>query len=569
MKKLNKTAAILLAAVTLLLLLSPIAPARAAEAAGGWELEMIRAEYSARVGILGRGVRVAVIDRGISPLPCLTGLAPGRDYTGAAAAADELGHGTFVAGLLGAASGEGFRGVAPEAELVPLRCFSSKEGDLESVVAAIYDAVDEFSCQIISLSFGQQGDAAELREAVAYALSRNVVVVAAGGNSGSGELYYPAAYEGVIAVNAVDRTGAVAADAQHNAAIGLSAPGVKVTGPAPEGGYIQRSGSSFAVPFVSGAAALLLSADGSLTPEQVRDILFRTASDRGEPGWDEYYGWGVLDAEAALRTVLGAATFWLSEPRAVPGGVEVIACTPGETAQEGVCRLGTQELPLALEPGEVVPLRFETQLTPASCAVWRADADTGETCVSNRREWAGGVVVFSDIPDGAWFYEAVSAAALSGWMLGLPDGRFDPGGEVTRGMFVTVLYRASGAPAASAPADFSDVPAETWYAPAVAWAAETSLVNGVSEGLFAPEQPLTREAMAVILMRMGAGEGREKVGKRAQDYADADQISPWALEAMDCCVSAGLMRGVSETELDPLGTLTRAALAVLLARLSD
>lgn len=569
MNKRIRTAALLLAVLTLALLLSPLAPAGAAETAEGWELEMIRADFSARVGILGGGVRVAVIDSGISPLSCFSSLAPGRDYTGLGATEDEMGHGTFVAGILGAAKGEGFRGVAPEAELVPLRCFTDKSGELEPVIAAIYDAVDEFHCRVISLSFGQREDSAQLREAVAYALSQNVVVVAAAGNSGSGDLYYPASYEGVIAVSAVDRGGILAADAQHNPAIGLCAPGVKVTGPAPEGGYIQRSGSSFAVPFVSGAAALLLSADGDLTPAEIREILFRTAADRGEPGWDRQYGWGILDVEAALRMAMGAEPFWLSPPKAVPGGVEVVACNPGEKAQEGVCRLGEQKLPLALEPGETALVRFEPQPAPASCAVWCHDASGGEACISNVREWAGGAPVFSDVPEDAWFFEEVSAAALSGWMLGLPDGRFDPGGEVTRGMFVTTLYRAAGSPATAAAAPFADVPADAWFAPAAAWAAESGFVNGVSEDLFAPEQPLTREAMAVILARMEAGAGRAESGKRASDYADAGRISPWALAAMDYCVSAGIVRGVSETELDPQGTLTRAALAVLLARLYE
>lgn len=566
--KRKRAAAAVLTALMVVLLLSPAVPAKAAHEAERWELDLIRAEFSARAGITGQGVRIAVIDSGISALAGISGLEPGRDYTGEGGTEDTIGHGTFIAGILsGGESGGEFRGVAPEARLIPLRCFSPLGGEVSDAVSAIYDAVEEFGCRVICLSFGQLQDTEELREAVEYALDRGAVVVAAAGNSGSDELYYPAAYDGVIAVNAVDSRALIAADAQHNASVALSAPGVKVLGLLPEGGYKLRSGSSFAVPFVAGAAALLLSVDGSLTPEQVRDVLCRTAADRGEPGWDEYYGWGILDLEAALTEVLKERGCWLFPVEAVPGGIAVTVLNPGEEALEACCRLGGQELPLRLEPGQTAVLRFPHQSEAAVCGVWTADGSGGEVCISNVREWAGGRPVFSDVPEDAWYSAGVTEAAAAGYMLGLPDGSFAPGGEVTRGMFVTVLYRYSGSPEAAEGSPFADVAPEDWFAPAVCWAWRQGLVSGVGEDRFAPEIPLTREAMAVILLRMGAGKDRDPCEKRVWDYADAETISPWALEGMEYCVSAGLLQGVSETELSPRGTLTRAALAVLLVRL--
>ncbi len=570
MKKSTRAAAL---ALILVLLLSPAVPARAAEGAARWEMEMIRADFSVRIGLQGRGVRIAVIDSGIAPLAALPGLEAGRDYTGEGSTEDELGHGTFIAGIIGSSDPSGaFRGVAPEASLVPLRCFSSKSGELDSVVSAIYDAVDEFDCNVISLSFGQKQDAPELRAAVAYALAEGVTVVAAAGNSGGEDAYYPAAYEGVIVVNAVDRSGASALDAQHNASVDLAAPGVRVAGPTPEGSMELRSGSSFAVPFVAGAAALLLSANPALSPAQVRELLCSTAADLGQPGWDPYCGWGLLDVEAALRKALGAAPCWLSPLQEKDGGVEVLACAPGDAPVEGTLRLGLQARPLSLQPGEITPVRFEAQREAASCALWRPDPTGGEVCISNVREWPGRAEetpAFSDVPADAWFYAAVTEAAASGLMLGLPDGRFDPAGPVTRAAFVTVLHRACGSPSPGIAVPFADVPADAWYAPAVAWAVEKNLVSGVSEEYFAPDLALTREALAVILWRLGPVTGEQAEGRRAADYADASEISPWAAEALDHCVSAGLMRGVSETELAPRGTVTRATLAALLTRLAD
>ena len=143
------------------------------------------------------------------------------------------------------------------------------------------------------------------------------------------------------------------------------------------------------------------------------------------------------------------------------------------------------------------------------------------------------------------------------------------GGVLTRGKFVARLFALDGAedaqPAQSA---FADVPADGALARAVGWAEENGLITGISPELFARNAPLTREAMAVLLLRMGAADGRRESGMHASDFADADRVSPWAAEAVEQCVSAGLLRGVSETELEPGGTLTRASLAVLLARLS-
>ena len=568
MKRLIKGTASFLT-VLMLLFIVPLSPARAEEGAERWELEMIRAGFSDQIDLNGQGIRVGVIDSGISPLSCFDALEPGRDYTGEDSTEDAYGHGTFISGIIAASGADsGFRGVAPEVALIPLRCFSSnKNGELKSVAAAIYDAVDEFHCDVISLSFGQKQDDRILRNAVNYAVSHGVVVVAAAGNSGSSALTYPAAYKDVIAVSAVDRSGEIALDASRNRSVDLAAPGVKVMGPEPEGGYVTRSGSSFAVAFVTGAAALLLNADGSLTSKQVCDILCETAADAGEPGWDECYGWGILDVEAALRRVLAAKSpCWLTAPEAKAGGVEITAYNFGDEALEGCCRLGLEALPLHLEPGESAALRVPPQTAAAACAVWRTDTSGGEVCVSNVREWTGGPA-FSDVPADAWFADAVMAAAGAGLMVGLPDGSFDPSGVVTRAMFVTVLYRFCGSPEAEESTRFADVAPEDWYAPAVSWAEGRSLISGVEPDRFAPGLPLTREAMAVILRRMSAGEGRGESGLHISDYSDADSISAWALEGMEYCVAAGLMQGVSAAELSPQGVLTRAALAVLLTRL--
>ena len=287
-----------------------------------WNLTLIGAALSLERGYLGQEITVGVIDSGISPHPDLEGrLLPGRSYVEDAADAedtlDTLGHGTAVAGLIAGAGAEGCVGAAPAAKLVPLKCTNGNNVSISAICAAIYGGVDDFGCRVLNLSLGTQTDSVALREAVDYAASRGVTVVAAAGNQGGQTLMYPAAYETVLGVGSVDPAGDWYRRSNHNASVFLTAPGAQVRSLALNGGYSQRVGTSFATPQVSAAAAVLLGAaaawgDGplswsGLSPARVMDLLAGAAQDRGEAGWDEYYGHGILDLGGALTALTGPA----------------------------------------------------------------------------------------------------------------------------------------------------------------------------------------------------------------------------------------------------------------------
>ena len=174
---------------------------------------------------------------------------------------------------------------------------------------------------------------------------------------------------------------------------------------------------------------------------------------------------------------------------------------------------------------------------------------------------------FSDVPAGAWYASAVDYAAEHGLFDGTGEGTFSPLGAMTRGMFVTVLARTAGAePAGAGESGFSDVSPEAWYGPAVAWAAAAGYVDGVGDGRFAPDAPVTREQIAVILGHCLAGRelGTEE---EAPPFADADQVSPWAAEGVALVRAAGLMDGDNQGYFNPQGELTRAEGAAVFMRL--
>lgn len=178
----------------------------------------------------------------------------------------------------------------------------------------------------------------------------------------------------------------------------------------------------------------------------------------------------------------------------------------------------------------------------------------------------GGALPFADIPEGFWCYDEVQYVYERGLMNGTGPSSFSPGGSTTRSMIVAILYRMEGSPAAAL-GNFVDVPADLYYAPAVAWASANGIVNGYSDGTFRPGAAITREQMAAFMYRYAQYKGGD-VSVRADlsAYADAAGIAGYAVEAMSWANAAGLINGTSQITLSPWGTATRAQTAVILTR---
>ena len=172
------------------------------------------------------------------------------------------------------------------------------------------------------------------------------------------------------------------------------------------------------------------------------------------------------------------------------------------------------------------------------------------------------VLPFTDVVESAWYYPGVKFMYEAGLMNGVSDTEFNPMGKVTRAMMVTVLWRAEGCPEAETACTFTDVPADTWYSEAVAWAQSEGVVNGVSEELFAPDKFVTREQIATILWR-ACDQAEVEI---ELTFADADTISTWAQAAMNWAVSEGIFEGDSRGNLNPTANATRAQLATIFAR---
>lgn len=298
------------------------------------------------------GVVVAVVDTGVDlNHPELAGLLvagqdlvdfpPGSvprpgwvfegDFTGVDAdPQDEVGHGTHVGGTICCASnnGTGVAGVAWDVRLQPVKVLArvrevatgriSGAGSAAHIAAGIRWATDN-GARAINMSLGGYTDTTVEREAVAYAVSRGVVVVAAMGNDDTDTPSYPAAYPGVIAVAATDSSDRRASFSNRGAHVAISAPGVGVLSTYWDDTYATANGTSMASPHVAGVAALILSRNRSLTADQVANLIRTTAAPLRDTPTDpvpnDRYGHGLVQAGAAVRAAAP-----------VPPSVPILTC---------------------------------------------------------------------------------------------------------------------------------------------------------------------------------------------------------------------------------------------------
>ncbi len=343
----------------------------------------------------GANVKVAVIDSGVDANhPDLKGgLAGGHDVSGAGSSdgrksiGSKPEHGTLVATMLAGRGHQpkttasaspsatpskvmpdGIMGVAPEAQILSVSTWlgSANPGgksDQDQIPEAVRWAVDN-GAKVINISLGstspewpQTWDAAFL-----YAEQKDVVIVAAAGNrvGGNVQVGAPATIPGVLTVAGLDRSGAASTDSSSQGiSIGVAAPAEKLVGGLPGGKYAEWAGTSGATPIVSGVAALIRSKWPQMSAEQVINRIVSTAKDAGAPGKDPLYGFGVLNAEAALKddvaetqsNPLGSISDWIRVHRR--GNLATPTPVPPAEAPSAQATLPEATVPVAEPPSQL------------------------------------------------------------------------------------------------------------------------------------------------------------------------------------------------------------------------
>ena len=225
---------------------------------------------------------------------------------------DEQSHGTNMAGLISAAhnNGVGVSGIAYDSKLMTIRAFDiSGAGESDDLAAAIVYAVTN-GANILNFSWGEQFYSPILHDAVKFAYANNVVMVSSSGNNNWYQEHYPSDFEEIITVGAINDIGNKSGSSNYGNRLDVMAPGQLVPTTQPNNDYALKSGTSVACPNVVAAAALLLELNPDLTPKEIKFLIESTATDDKEyPGWDIFYGKGILNIENLLsNSAIGSVT---------------------------------------------------------------------------------------------------------------------------------------------------------------------------------------------------------------------------------------------------------------------
>ena len=320
-----------------------------------WQLPHIGAETAWDTTTGSSDVVIAVLDTGVDlGHPDLAAkIVSGYDFiNNDNDPDDDQGHGTHVAGIAAAVTDNniGIAGVSWGARIMPVKVLNNEGAGPNSTIAqAMVWAVDQ-GADVLNMSLGGETRSSTMEDAVTYAYEHGVLVVAAAGNSyeEGNATSYPAAYDHVLAVAATDDEDEHASYSNSGSYVDVAAPGGDPSGNTDTNpnhwilstyyrssgnSYVWMSGTSQAAPHVAGLAALLLSLNPSLSPDDLTDIIENTAVDVQDTGWDEFSGYGRIDVAAAVAAVLATPTP-TSSPTATPTPVSTSTPTlvPSPTA---------------------------------------------------------------------------------------------------------------------------------------------------------------------------------------------------------------------------------------------
>jgi len=259
----------------------------------------------------GAGVTIAVLDTGVDcthPDLAANCVAGWNFYDNNSNTADVNGHGTTVAGAAAAATnnGVGVASVAGQAKIMPVRIADPTAYATWSTVAQGITYAADHGARIVNLSYANMAGSSTIQSAAQYMKNKGGLVVVSAGNNGVDENVVPTTT--MIPVSATDSNDQITSWSSFGSFVAVSAPGLNIYTTGPSGSYWTCWGTSFAAPITAGTLALMMSAKPALANTQIESLLYSTAVDLGTAGRDKYYGYGRINAAAAVQAVAATST---------------------------------------------------------------------------------------------------------------------------------------------------------------------------------------------------------------------------------------------------------------------
>ena len=339
-----------------------------------WYLDRIHAPIVDDVSL--PSVRVAIIDTGIDTThPDLAGqIIETIDIFAEDVMNDRQGHGTHTAGIIAAKPNAQMRtrGICVICQIIAIKAINDDGYGSDVTVAQGIDDAINAGASVINLSIGSSSDAPVIKAAIERALAADIIVVAAAGNSNNNqvEAVFPAAYPGVLAVSAIDRSNQIAPFAQNTPDIDIVAPGVEIVSTSPFGaGYSMEQGTSTAAPQVTATVALVRALRPDLSAQQIQELILTHAIDLGDPGYDVVYGHGLLRIDTVLEAATQTTVTQRGKVRGRVIGADIMAVTLELDKQPVILdangQFGITDLAAGLHTLEIIyadsriPLTFE------------------------------------------------------------------------------------------------------------------------------------------------------------------------------------------------------------------
>ena len=278
-------------------------------------------------------------------------------------------------------------------------------------------------------------------------------------------------------------------------------------------------------------------------------------------------GQNIADGKLVLTYDPAVLTYVGTEPGSAWVNAEDVTLSVNDA--EGKLILAFASAEAAQKEGVLFRIRFSGYVRDTAIELTRnasyitgckVPAIGGEFCPSDR---------FNDLTGlTAEGHTAVDYMVGMGYMNGMSGSKFGPHVKLNRAMMVTILYRIAGNPAVSGTHNFVDVPAGQFYTNAVIWASENGITTGLDATHFAPGKNLTRQELVTFLYRFAGVMGYDRTATTdLSGYTDADKVQPYAVEAFQWAVAAGVIKGTSETTLSPMASTSRAQVSLMVYRL--
>ena len=444
-----------------------------------WGYKEVLAPVSKQSGWTGKGVKIGIIDTGVQMDHPDLKIVGGTSVIGAGGSYhDEEGHGTHVAGIIGAQDNEiGIVGVAPEAEIYAIKALNDVGvGNVSNIIAGIEWAI-QHEMDIINLSLTAPKGNETLEKAINAAYQQGILIIAASGNAPTWsapqtDVLYPARYENVIAVGSINRDREKSAFSYFGPSLDFVAPGEDIYSTFIHSEYASMIGTSMATPYVTGIAALYHQAYPNYNDVEIVNMMKVNASDLGEPGKDVYYGYGLIQAptnENERLFIDVGADQWYSDE------IEFLYDQKIITGYEG--RIFLPDNPVT---------RAE-----AITMIGRAKNYSDETQMTR----------YQDVSSSHYASGYIEKASREGIVNGYPNNTFLPDASIIRGDVATMIQRAYRFPS-NGDAGFNDVEKDKYYYETISALVHNNIINGYPDQTFKPLNEITRAEFSALLARV-------------------------------------------------------------------